>query len=104
MLRSELKSRDSAIADFKQEVAAVKVKKAALVNVNKELVEKFNEFQSATLESFKQLEEKVDDRRNRQLRKPIVVKGLPEIPSENGGDTQNLLAKYIAKSYNKNGL
>ena len=103
LLRSELKSRDSAISDLKEEVAAVKATNAELANANKELTEKltkFDKFQSATLESFKQLEEKVEDRTNRQLRKTIVVKGLPEKPNEKWSDTRNLLAKHIAKSYN----
>ena len=103
LLREELKSRDSAIADLKLEVAAVKATNSDLVNANKKLEEKltkFDEFQTATLESFKQLEEKVEDRTNRQLRKTIVVKGLPEKPHEKWSDTRNILAKHISKSYN----
>ena len=69
LLRAELKSRDSAIADLKPEAAAMKAANTELVNSNKELTLKlkFNEFQSATLEWFKQLEEKVEDRTNWQL-------------------------------------
>ena len=103
LLRAELKSRDSAIANLKQEVAAMKATNAKLVNANKELTEKlkkFDEFQSATVESFKQLEEKVEDRTNRQLRNTILVKGLLEKPNEKWSDTRNLLAKHIAKLYN----
>ena len=73
------------------------------MNANKKLEEKltkFDEFQTATIESFKQLEEKVEDRTNRQLRKTIVVKGLPEKPNEKWSDTRNILAKHISKSYN----
>ena len=102
LLRAELKSRDSAIADLKPEAAAMKAANTELVNSNKELTLKlkFNEFQSATLEWFKQLEEKVEDRTNWQLWKTIVVKGLTEKSNEKWSDTRNLLAKHIAKSYN----
>ena len=44
LLREELKSRDSAIADLKQEVSAVKVTNADLVNANKKLEEKLTKF------------------------------------------------------------
>ena len=103
LLREELQSRDLAIAELKKEVTAVKATNNELLNTNKGLEAKlseFDEFRKATLESFKQLEEKVEDRTNRQLRKTIVIKGLPEKPNEKWADTRNMLAKHVAKAYN----
>ena len=58
------------------------------------------EFQVAVKESFKQLETKVEDRTNRQLKHTIVVNGLPnEKQNETWTDTQYNLAKHISKSY-----
>ena len=55
------------------------------------------EFQVSAIESFRQLEEKLEDRTNRQLRQTIVVKGIPE--KEKWTDTRNLLAKHVSKYY-----
>ena len=101
-LKSELRSRDVAISALQTEVAAVKSANDELMSVNKKLEEKLSDsekFQSTVIESFIQLEEKLEDRTNRQLRQTIVVKGLPEKPSEKWADTRNILAKYIAKAY-----
>ena len=101
-LKSELRSRDVAISALQTEVAAVKSANDELMSVNKKLEEKLSDsekFHSTVIESFIQLEEKLEDRTNRQLRQTIVVKGLPEKPSEKWADTRNILAKYIAKAY-----
>ena len=92
LLRAELKSRDSAIADLKQEVTAVQATNAELVNAKTHKIR--------WILIGKQLEEKVEDRTNRQLRNTILVKGLLEKPNEKWSDTRNLLARHIPKSYN----
>ena len=77
-LKSELRSRDVAISALQTEVAAVKSANDELMSVNKKLEEKLSDsekFQSTVIESFIQLEEKLEDRTNRQLRQTIVVKG-----------------------------
>ena len=54
-----------------------------MLSTNKGLEAKlseFYEFRKSTLESFKHLEEKVEVKTNRQLRKAIVVKELSEKP------------------------
>ena len=73
-----------------------------LVSVNKSLEAKLvssEEFQVSAIESFRQLEEKLEDRTNRQLRQTIVVKGIPEKENEKWTDTRNLLAKHVSKYY-----
>ena len=102
-LKSELQSRDADITNLKTEVAAIKSINEELASSNKALEEKVaktEKFQSAVIESFQQLEEKLEDRTNRQLRQTIVVKGLQEKPNEKWADTRNLLAKYVSKAYN----
>ena len=67
------------------------------MSVNKKLDEKLSnseKFHSTVIESFIQLEEKLEDRTNRQLRQTIVVKGLPEKSNEKW-------AKYPCQIYCK---
>ena len=91
-LKSELKSKDNDIINLKAEINSIKAE-------NKTLEARMTTLQATTIESFKQLEEKVEDRTNRQLRQTIVVKGLAEKPNEKWADTKNLLAKHVSKNY-----
>ena len=66
---------------------------------NKTLEAKLTTFQTITIDSFKQLEEKAEDHTNRQLRQTMVVKGLAEKLNEKWAVTKNLLAKHVTKNY-----
>ena len=87
-LKKELHLKNAVIDNLKSEVASIKAS-------NEELVK----FQNSSLESFKLLEEKLEDRTNRQLRQTVVIKGLPEKDGEKWTDTRNALAKHISKAY-----
>ena len=94
-LKSELKCRNEELDKLKTEYAAVKSSNESL----EVRVVKMEKFQSAALESFKALEEKLEDRTNLQLRQTIVIKGIPEKANEKWADTRNILAKSISKTY-----
>ena len=101
-LKLELKQRVAEIDNLKSAIVEIKSVNDQLVSTNKSLEARLvssEEFQEAIKQSFKQLEIKVEDRTNRQLRQTIVVKGLPEKQNETWTDTRNALAKYVAKSY-----
>ena len=49
-----------------------------------------------------QLEERIEERTNRQLRKTLVFRGIPEKSDETWEDTRNLLAKSIHETLQKN--
>ena len=73
-----------------------------LVEANKSLeanVSISEKFQSSALESFKMLEEKLEDPTNRQLHQTIVVKGLPEKENKQWSDTRHVFAKYVSRAY-----
>ena len=102
-LKLELKQRVAEIDNLKSAIVEIKSVNEQLVSANKALEARLvssEEFQDAVKESFKQLETKVEDRTNRQLRQTIVVKGLPEKQNETWTDTRNTLANYVSKSYN----
>ena len=102
-LKLELKQRVTEIDNLKSAIVDIKSVNDQLLSDNKSLkarLDSSEEFQAAVKESFKQLETKVEDRTNRQLRQTIVVKGLPEKKNETWTDTRNALAKYVSKSYN----
>ena len=102
-LKSELQARNKEIDNLKSEMEEVKSVNKELVSVTESLKARLvtsEKFQAAALESFKQLESKLEDRTNRQLRQTIVVKGLPEKKDETWTDTRNTLAKHISKAYN----
>ena len=46
------------------------------------------------------LENRIEERTNRQLRKTLIIKGIPEKNNESWKDTTNLLAKTISKASN----
>ena len=48
--------------------------------------------------NISQLEERIEERTNRQLRKTLVFRGIPEKADETWEDTKNLLAKSIQKT------
>ena len=102
-LKLELKQKVAEIDHLKSAIVDVKSVNEQLVTANKSLEARLvtlEDFQAASKESFKQLETRVEDRTNRQLRQTIVVKGLPEKKNETWTDTRNILAKYVSKSYN----
>ena len=102
-LKLELKQKVAEIDHLKSAIVDVKSINEQLVTANKSLEARLvtlEDFQAASKESFKQLETRVEDRTNRQLRQTIVVKGLPEKKNETWTDTRNILAKYVSKSYN----
>ena len=48
-------------------------------------------------DSIKSLEEKIEERTNRQLRETLVIRNVPELkPDESYNDTKELLAKLIS--------
>ena len=101
-LKLELKSKVDVIDNLKADMELIKSANEELVSVNKSLEAKLvssEEFQVSAIESFRQLEEKLEDRTNRQLRQTIVVKGIPEKENEKWTDTRNLLAKHVSKYY-----
>ena len=84
-LKLELKSKVDVIDNLKADMELIKSANEELVSVNKSLEAKLvssEEFQVSAIESFRQLEEKLEDRTNRQLRQTIVVKGIPEEENE----------------------
>ena len=90
-LKAELQLKNEAIDKLTSEMEVVKSTNDELVAANKSLEDRIStceKFQSSALESFKMLEEKLEDRTNRQLRQTIVVKGLPEKENEKWSDTQ----------------
>ena len=102
-LKLELKQKVAEIDHLKSAIVDVKSVNEQLMTANKSLEARLvtlEDFQAASKESFKQLETRVEDRTNRQLRQTIVVKGLPEKKNETWTDTRNILAKYVSKSYN----
>ena len=48
--------------------------------------------------SFKVMEEEIEDRTNRQLRKTLIIKGVPEVVNENWENTSQILAEIICNS------
>ena len=101
-LKLELPARNKDIDNLKSEIEEIKSVNKELIAVNESLKTRMvtsEKFQTAALESFKQLEGKLEDRTNRQLRQTIVVKGLPEKQEEKWSDTRNILAKHISKAY-----
>ena len=101
-LKLELQARNKDIDNLKSEIEEIKSVNKELIAVNESLKTRMvtsEKFQTAALESFKQLEGKLEDRTNRQLRQTIVVKGLPEKQDEKWSDTRNILAKHISKAY-----
>ena len=77
-----------------------------------ESVAEADEFRSDAITSFRELESKLEERTNRQLRQTLVIKGLPEEKKhdtqqgqavrnqqETWQDTRNLLANYISQHY-----
>ena len=102
LLKTALTSKDAEINALKSDISKVISTNEKLQSENKTLEARISiveKFQHKTVESFQQLEAKVEDRTNRQLRQTIVIKGLPEKPNEKWADTRNILAKYIAKAY-----
>ena len=96
LLKTALTSKDAEINALKSEVSKVISANEELKSENKTLEARISiveKFQSKTVESFQQLETKVEDRTNRQLRQTIVIKGLPEKPNEKWTDKRNILAK-----------
>ena len=51
---------------------------------------------SNTTEKLKNLEERIEERTNRQLRQTLVIKGIRESKNESWDDTKSLLAKAIS--------
>ena len=101
-LKAELQLKNEAINKLSSEMEVVKSTNDELVAANKSLEDRIStceKFQSSALESFKVLEEKLEDRTNRQLRQTIVVKGLPEKENEKWSDTRHILAKHVSKAY-----
>ena len=102
-LKQEIDEKEAVISDLKSELESVKLQNQDLVTGQNSLIarlEKLESFQSSATKSFLQLEEKTEERTNRQLRQTIVVKGLPEKKKESWADTRNALAKHVAKAYN----
>ena len=70
------------------------------------LLAKFQEQQSNAIkdagekERVRALEEKVEERTNRQLRKTLVIRGVPEQQNERWGETDAILSSVIAKTLN----
>ena len=101
-LKAELQIKNEAIDKLASEMELLKSTNDELVAANKSLEAKMStseKFQSSALESFKMLEEKLEDRTNRQLRQTIVVKGLAEKENEKWSDTRHILAKHVSKAY-----
>ena len=101
-LKEELHLKNAVIDNLKLEVASIKATNDELVTSVKSLETRLvisEKFQNSSLESFKLLEEKLEDRTNRQLRQTVVIKGLPEKEGEKWSDTRNTLAKHISKVY-----
>ena len=48
--------------------------------------------------NIKNIEEKIEDRTNRQLRETLVIKNVPENPDESYKDTKKLLAELISEN------
>ena len=101
-LKSSIDTRDAEINTLKTQIATIQSTNNDLIAANKTLearLSKTEKFQSDATASFQQLETKLEDRTNRQLRQTIVVKGLPEKKNEKWADTRNALAKYVSKAY-----
>ena len=101
-LKEELKMKNDVIDTLRNDIQLVKSTNEELASANKSLEAKltnFEHFQVSAVESFRQLEEKLEDRTNRQLRQTIIVKGLPEKVNEKWADTRNILAKHVSKFY-----
>ena len=49
-------------------------------------------------EETEEVEEKVEERTNRQLRKTLVIRGVPEQQNERWGETDAILSSVIAKT------
>ena len=100
-LKTTIETKDKEIQKAKEEVAKAREELETLTTSNKELgskVEVLEKFQVDAIKSFKQLEDKVEERTNRQMRQTLVIKGLPEKDGESWQDTRNLLAKHIANN------
>ena len=101
-LKKELQLKKAVNDNLKSEVASIKAFQEELVTSCKSLETRLSiseKFQHSSLESFKLLEEKLEDRTNRQLRQTVVINGLPEKDGEKWSDTRNALAKHISKAY-----
>ena len=102
-LKLELQAWSKDINNLKSEIKEIKFVNKELIAANELLKIRMvtsEKFQTAALESFKQLEGKPEDRTNRQLPQTIVMKGLPEKQDEKWSDTRNILVKHISKAYN----
>ena len=101
-LKEELKMKNDVIDTLRNDIHLVKSTNEELASANKSLEAKltnFEHFQVSAVESFRQLEEKLEDRTNRQLRQTIIVKGLPEKVNEKLADTRKILAKHVSKFF-----
>ena len=101
-LKIETNMKNDIIETLQNDIQLVKSTNEELTSANKSLEAKLTSlenFQVSTVESFRQLEEKLEDRTNRQLRQTIIVKGLPEKVNEKWADTRNILAKHVSKFY-----
>ena len=82
-LKTALTVKDAEINALKSDISKEISTNEELKSENKTLEARISiveKFQNKTVESFQQLEAKVEDRTNRQLRQTIVIKGLPEKP------------------------
>ena len=50
------------------------------------------------INKVQEIEERLEDRTNRQLRQTLIIRGLKEIPNETWDDTKELVAKAISKN------
>lgn len=66
----------------------------------KEVLNSTSNTANANANAINALEERIEDRTNRQLRKTMVFRGVPENDNETWDDTKSLLAAEIAKVLN----
>ena len=82
-LKTALTVKDAEINALKSDISKEISTNEELKSENKTLEARISiveKFQNKTVESFQQLEAKVENPTNRQLRQTIVIKGLPEKP------------------------
>ena len=98
VIQKEIQELKSTVSDLKKTANDQSDEIAKLQSENEAL--KSLPDDSSLRSSISKLEERVEDRTNRQLRKTLTITGIQEIENESWTDTKKLVAKTISGNLN----